>query len=157
MKVRSSGSSTSVGAEITVPGEDHARAIRNINGIVYDFGSLGNAVSRAMLSPVLAIQGKRSQLRYLQVAEKVASEALFTKTSNDDAYDGENTGEAQSSSSSQATSLFSSISSTEEGNGNGNEEAILSMQTVLTTILMVKHNIYPYLFLEIEQSVVNIL
>ena len=118
---------------------------------------MGNAVSRAILSPLLAIQGKRSQLRYLQVAEKVASEALFTKTSNDDAYDGENTGEAQSSSSSQATSLFSSISSTEEGNGNGNEEAILSMPTVLTTILMVKHNIYPYLFLEIEQSVVNIL
>ena len=48
---------------------------------------MDNFVARAIIAPVRALKGKRSQIRYLQVAENVASIVLFASTANDSNYD----------------------------------------------------------------------
>ena len=107
-------------------GEDRAAKIRKMKHVVESHRKGDDRIVRAILAPARGVCGHRAQLRYLQVPERVVTDALFTRT--DDGSDFE-----EGHGASQEPSLLRSLSSDEQGDDN---EAILSMLTVHSLLLM---------------------
>lgn len=122
----------SADSAIVISGEDRASKIRKIKKIVSSNRNDDDAIARAMVAPVLGVFGERAQLRYLQVAENVAVNSLFTRIS-DDEDDGTQSAERMSA---QASSLLTSHDSDE---GEGKHEGVLALLAVHSVILMVSY------------------
>ena len=126
--VASSSAPTSDRRDIVVGNEDRAAKVRKIKHGVQTHRSGDDRIARALLAPTRGAGGDRVQLRYLQVAEDVVTNALFP---NEDVSE---TSEGQGISP-QSSSLLSSVSSGKRGDDT---ESVLSVLTVQSVMLMVK-------------------
>ncbi len=126
----SSGVSTSDRRDIVVvANEDLAAKVRKIKHCIQSHRKGDDIIARALLAPTRGAPGDRVKLRYLQVAEDVVTNAIFP-------HDDESESSEVQGMSSQASSLLSSISSGIRGEDS---EALLSISTVQSVMLMVSY------------------
>jgi len=123
---------------VVVANEDRAAKVRKIKHCIQSHRKGDDIIARALLAPTRGATGDRVQLRYLQVAEDVVTNAIFP---HDDASE---SSEVQGMSSQASSLLSSSVSS---GKRADDSEALLSILTVQSVMLMVnKFDMHTYIY-----------
>ena len=110
--------------EFDIPGESRSSKMRKITNTVSVHRVGNDLMARALIAPGNAVTGARAQLRYLQFAENVVENSLFTNVFDDN---------DENDVLSERPTLFSCLTEVEE-QGHVNE-AVLSMLTVQSTML----------------------